>query len=111
MDCQAGLGEGISIRGLANEEGTPVAPGAVGLHNLGNTCFLNSAVQCFSAVEPLRELFVSGAYRERVNKTNPLGMEGKLVEGYGSLMSQVWSGKFTKVLYFRHLFLCSLILG
>ncbi|KAL6062848.1 Ubiquitin carboxyl-terminal hydrolase 15, partial [Balamuthia mandrillaris] len=66
--------------------------GLCGLSNLGNTCFMNSAIQCLSNTQPLTEYFLSGRYREEINKNNPLGMKGQLAESYAALVKRLWSG-------------------
>ena len=38
-------------------------PGLRGLANLGNTCYMNSALQCLSSIEPLRDYFI-GKFRK-----------------------------------------------
>ena len=41
---------------------SPLSRGLVGLANLGNTCYLNSVVQCLVSLPDLREYYVSGNY-------------------------------------------------
>lgn len=52
------------------------ARGIVGLQNLGNSCYMNSALQCLSAVQVLREFFLSMQFLKELNEENVLGSKG-----------------------------------
>lgn len=88
----AGPGLGRMTRSKTAAQGTDRTRGLRGLMNLGNTCFMNSALQCMSNSAELQQYFLSGVYQDELNTDNPLGMGGAVAEAFGSLIQKIWSG-------------------
>ena len=61
--------------------------GLTGLINLGNTCYMNSAMQCLSACQPLTKYFLSGNFKEDINLRKK---EYKMCKEFYRLLVGMW---------------------
>lgn len=65
--------------------------GLVGLRNLGNTCFMNSVLQCLSNTKPLLEYCLKDFYVSEINTTTS-SMKGALFKAFANLLQSMWKG-------------------
>ncbi|KAF9737155.1 ubiquitin carboxyl-terminal hydrolase [Paraphaeosphaeria minitans] len=64
--------------------------GTTGLTNLGNTCYMNSALQCIRSVEELTIYFLASEFKRDINADNPLGHGGTIAKAYAGLITSIY---------------------
>ncbi|KAL5113196.1 hypothetical protein ACEQ8H_008934 [Pleosporales sp. CAS-2024a] len=65
--------------------------GHVGLTNLGNTCYMNSALQCLRSIEELTMYFLSNKWKQEINVNNPIGHKGNIARVYAGVLSGIYN--------------------
>eukprot|EP00667_Euglena_gracilis_P003514 EG_transcript_3523 len=66
-------------------------PGLCGLSNLGNTCYMNAALQCLSHTAQLRKYFLSKKFISSVVSRHKDGAQ--LTMSFAELIREIWSGQ------------------
>lgn len=65
--------------------------GKIGLANLGNTCFFNSAVQSLSHTPMFFNYFLSPDWRADINSGNRLSTNGRIANAIAQLVNDIWT--------------------
>lgn len=79
---------GPITRGRTQKSGRTL--GCVGLSNLGNTCYMNAALQCVRSVEELTKYFLSKEWKKELNRDNVLAHNGDVAAAYAHLLDDIY---------------------
>ncbi|KAI2630734.1 UCH-domain-containing protein [Hypoxylon sp. NC1633] len=82
------ISQGPLTRGRLQKPGR--VSGCVGLGNLGNTCYMNAALQCVKSVEELTKYFLSGEWEHELNRENVLSHNGDVAASYAQLLKEIY---------------------
>ncbi|SSD60895.1 uncharacterized protein SCODWIG_02656 [Saccharomycodes ludwigii] len=64
--------------------------GLIGLNNLGNSCYMNSALQCLAHIPELKDYFLYDVFLQELNVDNPLGYKGAIANSFAGLIKSLF---------------------
>ena len=77
------------VSSLKHTKSSPRILMEVGLENLGNTCFMNSSLQCLLHIQPLVAYFLATNVCDVLNEKSP--MKGLLASSFAQLVKDVFN--------------------
>ncbi|XP_043462618.1 ubiquitin carboxyl-terminal hydrolase 8-like [Leptopilina heterotoma] len=72
-------------------------PGITGLKNLGNSCYMNSIIQCLSNTANLAKYFNDNSYVEDLNNSNENGTQAQVTEEVAHVIKALWRGQYKSI--------------
>ncbi|XP_028046252.2 ubiquitin carboxyl-terminal hydrolase 8 isoform X2 [Monomorium pharaonis] len=72
-------------------------PGITGLKNLGNSCYMNSIIQCLSNTTNLAKYFTDNSYADDLNTSNDNMTQGQVVEEVAQVIKALWRGQYKSI--------------
>lgn len=73
-----------------------------GIDNMGNSCYINAAIECLSNTNQLSEYILTGQWEKDANAVNPIGTDGQLLIHYVQLVHKLWDSKGKNVINPKH---------